>query len=87
MTVVRLDYRIEIPLILAQIHISGLRSFYDEGEKHFTNEINNLKDKTGHLTPEQWNNVEDYYLGQRDDLDGLREMKRHFSIGRVVHSV
>ena len=36
MTAVRLDYRIEIPQILAQIHISGLRSFYDECERHFT---------------------------------------------------
>ena len=80
MTAVRLDYRIEIPQILAQIHISGLRSFYDECERHFTDVLNNLKDETEHLTPEQWNNVEDYYLGQREDLGGLRELKRHFSI-------
>ena len=32
------------------------------------------------MTPEEWNNVEDCYLGQRDDLEELRELKRHFSI-------
>ena len=75
-----LDYRIEIPLILAQRHISGLRSFYDEGEMHFNIGVNDLKDETDHLTPEEWNNGEDCYLGQRDDLEELRELKRHFSI-------
>ena len=75
-----LTYRIEIPLKLAQIHISSLRRFHEEGEMNFNIGFNDLKGETSHLTPEEWNDAEDYYLGQRDDLEGLRDLKRHFSI-------
>ena len=75
-----LQYRFEIPLKLAQMHISGLRSFYEEGEMHFNSGFHDLKEETKHLTPEEWNNDENYYLGQRDDLEGLRDLKRHFSV-------
>ena len=78
--VLSIKYRIGIPLILAQRHILGLRSFYDEGEMHFNIGFDDLKDETDHLTPEEWNDTEDYYLGRRDDLEGLRDLKRHFSI-------
>ena len=75
-----LDYRIEIPLELARIQISSLRRFYDEGEEHFNLGFNELKDEIDHLTPEEWEKGEDFYLGERDQMEFLRRLKRHFSI-------
>ena len=49
--------------------------------------LNNLKDETEHLTPEQWNNVEDYYLGQREDLGWIEGAETTLLHRRVVHSV
>ena len=79
------DDRIEILvakalLDLAQIRISKLKSFYDEGEMHFSIGLDDLKDRTDHLTSEESDKFEDYYLGQRDDLKELMELKKHFSI-------
>ena len=70
----------EIPLALMRIQTRWLRKFYDEGEDHFDFGFNKLKAETDHLTPEQWEKDEDFYLDQRYDLKSLRELKRHFSI-------
>ena len=45
-----LDYRIEIPRVLARMQICELRRFYDEGEKDFNFGFNKLKAETIHLT-------------------------------------
>ena len=75
-----LDYGANIPLDLARIQISSLRRFYDEGEAHSNLGFDELKDETGHLTPEEWEKDEDFYLGRGDDLEFLGQLKRHFSI-------
>ena len=71
---------INLLLSLVQTRIHGLRSFYDEGERHFGSGFHDLKAKTDHLTPEDWNEFGDFYVDQRHDLEELRELKGHFSI-------
>ena len=70
---------IEATLKIAQIQISMLREFYDAGERHFTSDLNRLEDRTDPLTDDQWEQIENF-VGQRDELEELRELKRHFSI-------
>ena len=60
--------------------ISRLRKFYNEGERHFNTEFNNLKKKTDHLTQEEWDNLGDFYIEEHYELEELRELKRNFSI-------
>lgn len=77
---VMLDYRFEIPEILARIKIRELKRFNEESEKHFKIEFEELKAEVDHLTPEEWSEGEDHYIGLSDALDSLRELKTHFAI-------
>ena len=70
---------IEATLKIAQIQISMLRDFYDAGERHFTSDLNQLEDRAGTLTDDQWEQIANF-VGQRDELEELRELKSHFSI-------
>lgn len=54
-----------------------LRNFYDEGESHFKRGLNDLEDEIAHLTDDE---IEDFYLEYRDELEDLREIKRKFSV-------
>ena len=74
-----LDYRIEILLILFRVQIRELSSFYDEGEEHFDFGLDKLRVKIDKLTDVEWELHEDFYIGQRDDLESLRELKRQFA--------
>ena len=67
-------------LRLTHNRVSRLREFYDEGVRHFDIGLNDLEKKTGHLTPEEWDEVGDFYGEQRYEFEELLELKRHFSI-------
>ena len=74
---------IEALRLIAQIHIDRLTVFFDEGEMHFTIGIDDLKAQTDHLTPEEWDKLEDYFLDRREDLKAFLELNKHFSIVRL----
>lgn len=63
----------------ARIQISTLRDFYDAGERYFASDLNRLEDRTGPLTDDRWEQIENF-VRQRDVLEELRELKSHFSI-------
>lgn len=75
-----LDYRIDILLTLFRFQIRELRNFYDEGEEQFDFGFDKLKVKIDQLTDMEWELREDFYIGQRDALESLRELKRHFAV-------
>ena len=60
--------------------IGRLRDFYNEGEFNFDSRLRDLKNKVDRLTPEQWDDLQDHYIDEHDDLEELRELKRNFSI-------
>ncbi len=78
----RIDVHVIIDILLrfARTSISRLGDFYEEGERHFTIGLEDLKDQTGHLTLEEWDKFEDYYLEHRNYFEELMELKKHFSI-------
>ena len=64
-------------LSIMRNNIGRLIKFYDEGERHFKTRLNDLEDEIAHLTDDE---IEYFYLEDRDEMEGLRELKRHFSI-------
>ena len=80
-----LDYRIDALLSLLRIKIDALRSFHHQGEAHFNIEFDKFKAETDHLTVAEWEHREDFYIGQRDELESLRELKRHFAIAGLFN--
>ena len=75
-----IDWRIDIHLTLLRIQIRELKCFYDEGEKHFDIGFDQLAKEIDKITDKKWDLYEDFYIDQRDSLESLRELKRHFAI-------
>lgn len=75
-----IDWRIEAQLTLLRAHIRELKRFYGEGEKHFDIGLDELAKEIDQITDEKWEVYEEFYIGQRESLESLRELKRHFSI-------
>lgn len=67
-------------LSIMRINIARLKNFYDEGERHFNSRFKDLAQEVDHLTPEQWDDFQDFYIQERDEMEDLRELKRNFSI-------
>lgn len=74
-----IDYRIDILLTLVRMRIHTLKDFYSEGEAHFSADFDELTAKTDRLPMAEWEQLEDYYMGERDELRSLRQLKRHFA--------
>ena len=80
-----LDYKIDILLVLLRIRVEALRGFYNEGEAHFSTDFDKLTAETDHLTVAEWEQHEDFFIGQRDGLESLRQLKRHFAIAGLFN--
>ena len=79
------DYKIDILLTLLRFRIHALRGFYSEGEAHFSADIDELKARTDCLTVAEWEQREDFFIGERDGLESLRQLKRHFEIAGLFN--
>ena len=71
---------VDARLSIMRSNIDRLRNFYEEGESHFTFGFKSLEKKVDHLTPEQWADLQDFYIQERYEMEELRELKRNFSI-------
>ena len=71
---------VALQLVGTRIHISRLKEFYGEGEKHFNIELDELTSQVGHLAPEEWNEVGNLFIDEHSDLEALLQLKRRFAI-------
>ncbi len=71
---------IDARLALLRIRIRTLRHFYVEGEEIFSRRFNELTKWMDDFPDDQMEGAVDFFVGERDDLEDLRELKRHFSV-------
>lgn len=67
-------------LDLLRMHIRTLRHLYVEGEEIFDRRFNELTKWMDELPDDQMEGAVDFFVGERDDLEDLRELKRHCSV-------
>ena len=71
---------VDVRLSIVRDNIDRLRNFYDEGERHSTFRFNDLEKEVDHVPPEQWDDFQDFYTQELEEIVELGELKRHFSI-------
>ena len=74
------DYWSDVQIAYVRMQLRELKRFDAEGERLFNFGFNDLKAEVDQLSPEDWHEVEDHYISQRDELESLRDLKAQFAI-------
>jgi hypothetical protein len=76
----RLDWRFHILLQFAEIRLRELKRFYDEATTHFKRDFKRLQEEFTEQNTEDSEEMVDYFVDRRDELESLLDLKQEFGI-------